>query len=96
MKIYSGIRTIDGLKVMVNGEPLEERYDLKQFTTWGFEWTYVGAEPQQLALAILADHLGDGAKAVDLSEQFMKDVIANMDNDWMLTSDEINEALNAS
>ena len=96
MKIYSGIRTIDGLKVMVNGEPLEERYDLKQFTTWGFEWTYMGAEPQQLALAILADHLGDGAKAVDLSEQFMKDVIANMDNDWVLTSDEINEALNAS
>ena len=96
MKIYSGIRTIDGLKVMVNGEPLEERYDLKQFTTWGFEWTYVGAEPQQLALAILADHLGDSAKAVDLSEQFMKDVIANMDNDWVLTTDEINEVLNAS
>ena len=95
MKTYSGIRTIDGLKVMVDGEPLDERYDVKQ-ASWGFEWTYMGAEPQQLALAILADHLGDGAKAVELSEQFMQDVIANMDNDWVLTSDEINEALNAS
>ena len=96
MKTYSGIRTIDGLKVMVDGEPLDERYDVKQYTSWVSEWTYMGAEPQQLALAILADHLGDGAKAVELSEQFMQDVVANMDNDWVLTSDEINEALNAS
>lgn len=96
MKTYRGMRTIDGLKVMVDGEPLDEHYDVKQFTSWGFEWTYMGAEPQQLALAILADHLGDGDKAVELSEQFMKNVIANMDNDWMLTSDEINEAINAS
>ena len=96
MKTYSGIRTIDGLQVMVDGKPLDERYDVKQYTSWGFEWTYMGAEPQQLALAILADHLGDGAKAVELSEQFMQDVVANMDNDWVLTTDEINEALNAS
>ena len=96
MKTYRGMRTIDGLKVMVDGEPLDEHYGVKQFTSWGFEWTYEGAEPQQLALAILADHLGDGAKAVELSEQFMRDVIANMGNDWMLTTDEINEVLNAS
>ena len=61
MKTYRGMRTIDGLKVMVDGEPLDEHYDVKQFTSWGFEWTYMGAEPQQLALAILADHLGDDA-----------------------------------
>ena len=60
MKTYCGVRTIDGLKVTVDGDPLDERYDVKQFTSWGFEWTYEGAEPQQLALAILADHLGDG------------------------------------
>jgi hypothetical protein len=57
MKNYTGARTIDGLKVLVDGAPLEERYDLKRFTTWGFEWTYEGDEPSQLALAILADHL---------------------------------------
>ena len=56
----------------------------------------MGAEPQQLRVGYTADHLGDGAKAVELSEQFMQDVVANMDNDWMLTNDEINEALNAS
>ena len=96
MKTYCGVRTIDGLKVTADGDPLDERYDVKQFTSWGFEWTYEGAEPQQLALAILADHLGDGAKAVELSEKFMQDVVANMDNDWTLTSDEIDKALNAS
>ncbi|MED6311442.1 MAG: DUF6166 domain-containing protein, partial [Pseudomonadota bacterium] len=35
------MRTIDGLKVMVDGEPLDEHYDVKQFTSWGFEWTYM-------------------------------------------------------
>jgi hypothetical protein len=36
-------------------------------------------------LAILFDHLGDSERAVALSGPFMKDVIANLDNDWRLT-----------
>ena len=95
MKTYRGMRTIDGLKVMVDGEPLDEHYDVKQFTSW-FRMDLHGCGATTARLGYLADHLGDGDKAVELSEQFMKDVIANMDNDWMLTSDEINEAINAS
>ena len=96
MKTYTGVRTIDGLKVTVDGIPLMERYDIKRFTSWGFEWTYEGAEPSQLALAILADHFGEGTKALEHCKFFMLKVVANMDNDWTLTSDEIDQALRGS
>jgi hypothetical protein len=89
MKIYEGKRTIDGLVVTVDGEPLPEHYEVQQFTKRGFEWTYEGTSPQQLALAILFDHLGDKERAITLSGQYMKDVIANLDNDWRLTGAEI-------
>ncbi|MCP5083099.1 MAG: hypothetical protein GY948_15540, partial [Alphaproteobacteria bacterium] len=56
MKTYEGSRTIDGLVVTAGGQPLPEHCDVKQFTKYGFEWTYEGAAPQQLALAILVDH----------------------------------------
>lgn len=32
MKHYQGRRTIDGIMVTVDGEPLDTRYDLEQFT----------------------------------------------------------------
>jgi hypothetical protein len=93
MKTYEGKRTIDGLVVTADGRPLPEHYEVKRFTTQGFEWTYEGDSPQQLALAILYDHLGDKARAIALSENFMKRVVANMDNDWTLTSAEVDAAI---
>jgi hypothetical protein len=93
MKTYQGKRTMDGLVVTVDGAPLPEHYAVKQYTKRGFEWTYEGTSPQQLALAILFDHLGDGERAIALSEPFMKGVIANLDNDWRLTGDEIDAYL---
>ncbi|NQU60598.1 MAG: hypothetical protein HQ512_05670 [Rhodospirillales bacterium] len=93
MKAYSGERTIDGIKVTVDGQPLDERYDIERFTTMGFEWTYEGTEPHQLALALLADHLGDDERARALSEPFMKLVVADLDNDWVLNSNDIDAAL---
>ena len=93
MKTYEGKRTIDGLRVTVDGKPLGEHYDVKRFTTYGFEWTYEGESPQQLALAILADYLGDNDLAIRLSEPFMKKIVANLDNDWTLKSAEIDSAL---
>lgn len=93
MKRYAGKRAFDGLIVEVDGKPLPEHYEIKQITTWGFEWTYEGESPQQLALAILYDHLGDKARAIALSEPFMKSVVANLDNDWELTSDDIDRAI---
>ena len=85
MKTYEGKRTIDGLVVTVDGKRLDEHYEVKRFTKYGFEWTYEGESPQQLALAILYDHLGDKDRAIALSEPFMKQVVANLDNDWILT-----------
>ena len=93
MKRFEGQRTIDGLVVTVDGRPLPEHYDVKRYTTWGFEWTYEGESPQQLALAILAEALGDPTRAIRLSEPFMRKVVANLDNDWVLTGDDIARAV---
>jgi len=93
MKKYAGSRTIDGIRVLVDGAPLDERYDLKRFTKSGFEWTYEGPEPEQLALALLADHLGDDQRALALAEPYMRAVVANLENDWEMTSSDIDEAL---
>lgn len=92
-KTYEGSRTIDGIAVTVDGTPLDARYDIQRFTTMGFEWTYEGKEPRQLALAILAEHLNDDAKALKMSQHFMTIVIADLDNDWRLSGDEIDAAL---
>jgi hypothetical protein len=93
VKTYQGSREIDGIKVTVDGRPLAEHYEVKQFTKWGFEWTYEGASPRQLALAILYDHLGDKDRAISLSEPFMKTVIADLDNDWTLREEDIERAI---
>jgi lipopolysaccharide biosynthesis regulator YciM len=93
MKRYEGRRTIDGLVVTVDGKRLDEHYEVKRFTKYGFEWTYEGESPQQLALAILFDHLGEKDRAIRLSAPFMKKVIANLDNDWSLGSDDIDAFL---
>jgi hypothetical protein len=95
MTTYQGRRTIDGLVVTVDGGPLPEHYEVKQFTKYGFEWTYEGESPQQLALAILFDYLGEKDRAIELSGPYMKDVIANLDNDWKITGAEIDAYLRA-
>jgi len=89
MTVYEGRRTIDGLVVTVDGKRLDEHYEVKRFTRFGFEWTYEGDSPQQLALAILFDRLGNNERAIQLSQPFMQTVIANLDNDWKLTGEEI-------
>ena len=77
MKTFEGRRTIDGLVVTVDGRPLPEHQEVKQFTKYGFEWTYEGENPQQLALAILYEQTGDKDRAIALSEPFMRTVVAN-------------------
>jgi hypothetical protein len=93
MKIYEGRRTIDGLVVTVDGQQLSEHYEVRRFTTFGFEWTYEGDSPRQLALAILVDYLGDKDRAIRLSDPFMAEVVANLDNDWRLTGAEVEAAI---
>ena len=93
MALYNGERTMDGIRVLVEGEPLDPRFDLKEIAINGFEWSYEGDEPAQLALALLAHHLGDDAKALSLHDHFMRRIVSNFDNYWEMTSDDIDTAL---
>jgi hypothetical protein len=93
MKTYVGGRSLAGAEVTVDGKPLDPRLDLKRLSPTGFEWTYEGNGPAQLALALLADHLGDDARALALYEAFMRSVVAELDNSWELSSAGIEAAL---
>jgi hypothetical protein len=95
VKTYAGGRSLAGAVVTVDGRPLDPRYDLKRLSPTGFEWTYEGNGPAQLALALLADHLGDDAKALALYQRFMQTVVADLDNSWELNSADIDAALAA-
>lgn len=95
MKTYTGDRTIDGVKVSVDGRPLPPCVDVALFSRNGFEWSYEGSEPSQLALALLVDHLGDAERARSLAPAFMRAVVANFDNEWQMTSADIDTALAA-
>lgn len=93
MKVYEGGRSLDGSIVTVDGKPLPPRYDLKRLSKTGFEWTFEGPGPAQLALALLADYLGNDGEALARYEGFMREVVAHLDNAWRLTSDDIDRAL---
>jgi hypothetical protein len=93
MKTYRGERGLAGAMATVDGQKLSPRFEVRVFNRTGFEWTYEGPGPRQLAFALLADHLGDDAKALEMSERFMRHVVAHLDNAWVLTSDDIDAAL---
>jgi hypothetical protein len=95
MKHYVGDRTMDGVKVTVDGVPLDPCTGVTEFTKNGFEWSYEGPEPRQLALALLVNHLSDKDKARGWVEPFMQAVVANFGNEWEMTSADIDEALAA-
>ena len=92
MKVYEGGRGLAGAVVTVDGAALPMRHDLKMFSR-EYEWTYEGDGPRQLALALLADHLGNDARALALTEAFMRAVVAELDNAWEMTGAEIEAAI---
>lgn len=93
MKFYRGERTIDGIEVMVDDHELDPRFDIKVISPDGFEWSYEGSSPKQLALAMLADHLGDEKQALTLYQVFMEEIVANFNNEWEMTSEDIDAVL---
>jgi hypothetical protein len=95
MKTYVGDRTIDGVKVTVDGAALDPCLKVMEFSKNGFEWSYEGPEPRQLALALLVDHLGDATAAKSMVEPFMKSVVANFGNEWEMTSSDLDLAVTA-
>src|SRR5207245_2139417 len=81
-------------QVTVNDHPLDPRLDLWNHSPTGFEWGYGGSGPAQLALALLADHLGDDDQAVNLHQDFKRTVIEHLPyHGWTLTGDQIRQAL---
>jgi hypothetical protein len=93
MRTYLGDRTIDGVAVTVDGAPLAPHDDLRDYAGADFEWSYEGDAPSQLAFALLFDHLADAKKAEALVGRFMRDVVANFQNEWEMTSEDIDRVL---
>lgn len=94
MKTYRGTREGSAADVALDGRPLNPRLDLWNHSPTGFEWGYGGSGPAQLALALLANHLGDDDEAVTLHQEFKRTVVARFDyRGWTLTSEQIDAAL---
>lgn len=95
MKRYVGARTPDGCTVTVidaDGwlEPLDPRLDLRDHSPDGFNWGYAGSGPAQLALALLADALGDDRRAERLYQDFKFRVVGRIAGDRLeLSEDDI-------
>jgi hypothetical protein len=67
------------------------RLDLFNHSPTGFGWGYGGSGPAQLALALLADALGDDDLAVRLHQAFKFKVVACWPEGerWWITADQI-------
>ena len=92
-RLFQGDRTIDGAQVTVDGTDLDPCLGVKSYTDHGFDWSYEGDSPRQLALAILVEHLGNATDAQSLTEDFMTRVVANFGNEWEMTSADIDTAI---
>jgi hypothetical protein len=86
------VTVCDGQK----SEPLPLRLDLFNHSPAGFSWGYGGSGPAQLALALLADALGDGNLAVRLHQAFKFRVVACWPEGerWWITADQIAAVVN--
>lgn len=95
VRIYRGTRLPNQrLIVTVNGTILDPRCDLRNHSPTGFECGYGGSGPAQLALALLADHLGNDHEAVGLYQDFKRAVVVNLpESGWTLTGTQIAEAV---
>lgn len=98
MKRYRGIPEspdwphVGRVFVDVNGKqsyPLKPRHDLRNHSPDGFAWGYHGSGPAQLALAILADSVGD-----DLAQRYYLDfktqcIALTPEGDWEIEEAEV-------
>ena len=92
-RFYSG-RPSDGVTVRAANKPetrrgLALRLDLASHSPTGFAWGYAGSGAAQLALALLADALGDDARALRLHQDFKARVVMRLPRRWTLTRSRI-------
>ncbi len=101
MKFYHGERTPNGSEVEVidathpqGGYPLDPRNDLRDHSPTGYEWGYSGSGPAQLALALLADALGDDEEAQRHYQDFKFKVVGRLPHDrWELSQEDIRQTV---
>lgn len=55
----------------------------------GFNWSYSGSGPAQLALALLYDVTGDGDLSIRLHQHFKAEFVAGWGDSWEITDAEI-------
>ena len=83
-------RTESGVTCTINNRPVSPRNDLRNHSPDGFEFGYGGSGPAQLALAILADALGDDERALNLYQQFKWDIVSRQKvNHWELSKEDV-------
>jgi hypothetical protein len=82
----------------VDGRSLDPLSNMRGQPVTAFDWGYEGrGAPAQLALAILADHFADDARARWHYEDFTRRVIRGLARErWTLTSVEIDAACGES
>ena len=90
MKVYLGVRTMNGCEVYVceNHEKMMEHRPLKHLVVHspdGYEWGYYGSGPADLSLSILADYFGEDPSHKELYQGHFdipeEEFIKAMDND---------------
>lgn len=90
VKTYSGVRAGTAKDVTVNHNPLNARPDLWPTGPKDFDWGNGNNRSARLALAILAEHLGDDQRAVALHRRFHFAVVVHLASEsWSITTDEI-------
>ena len=94
MRVYEGVRTTDECVVTADGRPLDLRLDLRLHADRP-EWGYSGSGPAQLALALLADAVGDTV-ALARYQRFKRAIVARFEREkWILTQGEIRSWIHA-
>lgn len=90
-RLQAVYRGLPSGEVTVNGEPLNPRFDLHNHSPDGFSWGYNGSGPAQLALAIVSDFLGNDCAALDVYQDFKREIVANLVQDqiWALTGEQL-------
>jgi hypothetical protein len=67
---------------------LPSRLDLAYHSPTGFEWGHGGSGPAQLALALLADGIGEEL-ALECYHDFKSAVVAKLEGMWELSDDDL-------
>jgi hypothetical protein len=101
MKTYRGHKFSECVFVSRDNSPesvrrLDPRLDLANHSPTGFAWGYGGSGPAQLALALLADVLGDDEAALRYHQEFKFKVIGRLPQNapWTLTEQDIRDNFN--